>query len=51
MEWFEIVGVASVVTGLTFIRLKYGRNSRHYRYLREEYMSEKWSRERKAHRD
>ncbi|MGA9290411.1 MAG: hypothetical protein WBV93_18930 [Anaerobacillus sp.] len=45
MEWFELTGVGGLIMTLAFIRLKYGRNSAHHRYLREEFMSEKWQRE------
>ena len=47
MEWFELTGVGGVVAVLAIIRMKYGRYSTHHRYLREEYMSEKWARDKK----
>lgn len=51
MEWFELIGLGGMITTFAIIRLKYGRNSAHHRYLREEVMLEKWSREKKINRD
>ncbi|MCA0992846.1 MULTISPECIES: hypothetical protein [Bacillales] len=51
MEWFELTGVGGIVAILAVIRMKYGRYSAHHRYLREEFMSEKWIKEKKRNHD